>query len=114
MNEISTAFMETARTNAKPSKETDMAQQWRFAPWLIRFFLLAPALLFMLISVRFIADPVRAAAASGIAPDSSLGVTNLRSGIGGLFLGSACVIGFCVPASSRRAGFSPDWALWRP
>jgi preprotein translocase subunit SecD len=54
--------------------------------------------------LRFIADPARAAAASGIALDSSLGATNLRSGIGGLFLGSACVIVFCLLSTRRLLG----------
>jgi hypothetical protein len=90
-----------------PSRKTGMTTRWRLAPWLIRSFLLAPALVFTLISVRFIADPVRAAAASGIALESSLGMTNLRSGIGGLFLGSACVTVFCLLSTRRLlAGLS--------
>jgi hypothetical protein len=85
-------------------KESGGAKLWRYEPWLIRFFLLAPALVFTVISVRFITDPLRAAAAAGFAADSSVGLTNLRSGIGGLFLGSACVILFCL-LSSRRLLF---------
>jgi hypothetical protein len=90
--------------SSKLSKETEMTRLWRFAPWLVRLLLLAPALVFTLVGVRFIADPVRAAAASGIALDSPLGLTNLRSGIGGLFLGSACVTVFCL-LSARRLRF---------
>jgi hypothetical protein len=85
------------------SKETGATKLWRFEPWLIRFILLAPALVFTVISVRFITDPLRAAA-SGFAADSAVGLTNLRSGIGGLFLGSACVIVFCL-LSARRLLF---------
>jgi len=83
------------------SKEAEMTTLWRFAPWLVRLLLLGPALIFALVSVRFLADPVRAAAASGIALDSPLGVTNLRSGIGGLFLAAACITVFCL-LSARR------------
>jgi hypothetical protein len=88
-------------TTATLSKEAEMTGLGRFAPWLVRFLLLAPALVFTLVGVRFLADPVRAAADSGIAADSPLGITNLRSGIGGLFLGAACVTVFCL-LSARR------------
>jgi len=85
------------------SNGTGVTKLGRYEPWLIRFMLLAPALVFSIISVQFIADPVQAAA-SGIAPESSVGLTNLRSGLGGLFLGSACVTGFCL-LSARRLLF---------
>jgi hypothetical protein len=83
------------------SKTTGAAKLWRYEPWLIRFILLAPALVFAFVSVRFLTDPAGAAAAAGITLDSSLGLTNLRSGIGGLFLGSASVTVFCL-LSPRR------------
>jgi hypothetical protein len=78
-----------------------MTNKWRLAPWLLRLFLLPPALIFTVISIRFLADPAGAAGASGITFDSSVGLTNLRSGIGGLFLTAACVTWFCL-FSKRR------------
>jgi hypothetical protein len=83
------------------SKETVSAKAWRYEPWLIRFILLAPALVFTVVSVRFLADPAGAATASGFTPDSALGLTNVRSGIGGLFLAAACITFFCL-LSPRR------------
>jgi hypothetical protein len=65
---------------------------------------LIPALIFLMVSMRFLTNPARAAAASGLAAQSPLGLTNLRSGIGGLFLGSACVALFCL-LSMRRLLF---------
>src|SRR5262245_59250696 len=90
-------------TNPQISKETAVTKLGRYEPWLIRLMLLAPAPVFTVISVQFIADPVQAAA-SGIAPESSVGLTNLRSGLGGLSVGSACVTGFCR-LSARRLLF---------
>jgi hypothetical protein len=86
------------------SKETGMSKLWRYEPWLVRFILLAPALVFTSIGVRFLVDPVGTAAASGFAPASALGLTNLRSGIGGLFLGAAWITLFCLLSPRRLLG----------
>jgi hypothetical protein len=52
----------------------------RFAPWINRAVLAAAALIFTTIGLRYIADPVRAAAATGVTrgPSLTLGTASIR------------------------------------
>jgi hypothetical protein len=51
------------------------------------------ALLLILIGRKYIVDPMGAAASSGIALPSSLGLTNMRAGVGGFTLGLGIISG---------------------
>jgi hypothetical protein len=83
------------------ARATGKSKWRRYELWIIRFILLVPAVVFTIVGLRFLADPAHAAAAAGITFDSALGLTNLRSGVGGLFLGAACITLFCL-LSPRR------------
>jgi hypothetical protein len=56
---------------------------WKFSPWLSRAIILAVALLFMMISFKFVLDPQHTAAESGITLEPGVGYTNTRAGFGG-------------------------------
>ena len=75
----------------------------RAMPWISRAVLLAAALLLALISRKFIGDP--ASAASNIALNSPLAVTNMRASFGAFPLGCALFALVCLVTSSlRRTG----------
>ncbi len=74
---------------------------WRRESWLSRFLLLLPTLVFTLLSFKFIADPVHAAAQSGITIGTGLGITDIRVGFGAFPLALAMVFAFCL-VSERR------------
>jgi hypothetical protein len=74
---------------------------WGFAPWFNRAILLAVTIIFTMISVKYITDPVHTAAASGISAGSALAITTIRVGFGGFPLGSAIVTLFCLAATRR-------------
>ena len=78
-----------------------MQKFWKFAPWLIRFILLPPTLIFSLIALRYITNPVTSAAAQGITLNPGLGVTIGRVGLGGFPLGCAIFLATCL-LSQRR------------
>ena len=59
------------------------------------------ALVFFMIGRKYILDPVGAATSSGFALASSLGVTNMRAGVGGFALGCGIVAALCVPVARR-------------
>lgn len=59
------------------------------------------ALVFFMIGRKYILDPVGAATSSGFALASSLGVTNMRAGVGGFALGCGIVAAMCVPVPRR-------------
>jgi hypothetical protein len=72
----------------------------RHSVWFGRFVLAAAAILFTVIAVRQIADPIGASASHQIALGSSDAITIMRV-TGGLFLGLALVLAACV-VSDRR------------
>jgi preprotein translocase subunit SecD len=74
---------------------------WKISPWVSRLIILAVAVLFVMISLKFILDPRAAAAASGITIEPGLGYTNTRAGFGGFPLGFALILVFCL-FSPRR------------
>ncbi|HEX9587338.1 MAG TPA: hypothetical protein VGA15_06285 [Bradyrhizobium sp.] len=78
-----------------------MTNFWKLAPWLSRLIILAVAVLFMMISLKFVFDPQQAAANSGIVIQSSVGYTNTRAGFGGFPLGFAAILVFCLFSSDR-------------
>lgn len=59
-----------------------MGAFWRFASWFNRTILLAVTIIFTLISVKYITDPVHTAIASGIVAGSALAITTIRVGFG--------------------------------
>lgn len=74
---------------------------WKISPWLSRLVILAVAVLFTMISVKFVFDPRGAAASSGITLSPGVGYTNTRAGFGGFPLGFAAILVFCL-FSTRR------------
>jgi len=74
---------------------------WTFSPWISRLIILAVAVLFTMISAKFVFNPLQAAADSGITVQSAIGTTNTRAGFGGFPLGFAAILFFCL-FSSRR------------
>jgi hypothetical protein len=78
-----------------------------FAPWINRLVLGAATLIFTMIGVRYIADPVRAAANTGASLNSGLAVTTSRIGFGAFPLAIAIFCFTCLLSAQRlRAGVS--------
>ena len=73
-----------------------MNKFWHFSPWLSRFILLLPTLIFIMLAWKFISDPVRSAAESGITLGPGVGMTNMRVGFGAFPLGIAIIILLCL------------------
>src|SRR5579862_4584540 len=61
----------------------------RFAPWIQRIVLAGATLVFTMIGLRYIADPVQAAAATGATLNTALAATTTRIGFGAFPLGMA-------------------------
>lgn len=78
-----------------------MEKHGRFTFWLGRIVLAIFTIIFTLIGLRFIADPVGAAAGSGITLGTPVGITIARVGFGAFPLGCAVNAAFCL-ASARR------------
>jgi hypothetical protein len=84
-----------------------MTQASRFAPWINRLVLSAAAFIFSTIGFRYIADPVRAAAATGVTLGSGLASTTTRIGFGAFPLAFALFSFACLLSNRRlRAGVS--------
>ena len=73
----------------------------RLAPVLGRIPLIMTTAIFTLISLRFISDPIHAAAATGISFTRPIGITVGRIGFGAFPLGSAIATALCL-ISPRR------------
>jgi hypothetical protein len=73
----------------------------RFAPWINRLVLAGATLIFTMIGLRYISDPVRAAAATGATLNSALATTTTRIGFGAFPLGFA-IFSFTCLISARR------------
>lgn len=73
----------------------------KISPWLSRLFISAVAVLFTMISLKFIFDPQGAAANSGIILNPGVGFTNTRAGFGGFPLGVAAILVFCLFSTQR-------------
>lgn len=74
---------------------------WKISPWISRLIILAVALLFSMISLKFVLDPQGAAASSGITLTLGVGYTNTRAGFGGFPLGFAAILVFCLFSTQR-------------
>jgi cytochrome b561 len=73
-----------------------------FASWFSRVVLVLAAFILTMIGVKFIANPVGAAAASDMALQSPLAVTNMRASFGAFPLACAIFIVVCLLSSARR------------
>src|SRR5512143_2122630 len=74
----------------------------RVAPWLGRFVLLAATVIFTLIGVRHLADPLGEARALHSPITSAAGATATRVAFGAFPLGIAVVLLACLLSSRRR------------
>jgi hypothetical protein len=79
-----------------------MRNLWHAVPWLNRVLLLAPTALFTVLAVRMIVSPAQSAIDHGMSLDSPVGLTNFRSGNGGLFLALALFTLYCLVAWRRH------------
>jgi hypothetical protein len=73
----------------------------RFAPWINRLVLAAATLIFTMIGLRYIADPVGASAVTGVILSSGQAATTTRIGFGAFPLALA-IFSFACLLSSRR------------
>jgi hypothetical protein len=84
-----------------------MAQYSRFAPWMNRVVLTAASLIFSMIGLRFIANPIGTSAARGMMLTTGLGATTARVGFGAIPLAVAVFCFACLLSPRRqRAGVS--------
>ena len=74
---------------------------WRVVPWLLRFIVLAVAMLFTMIGLHYLADPVGRAAADEIALGSVMAVSRVRVGFGAFPLAIAVLLFACVVSRKR-------------
>ena len=64
---------------------------WRLAPWVSRLLLLPPALIVILVSFRYILDPVHGASVTGVTLSTPEAITDTRA-LGGITLTLAVVL----------------------
>jgi len=74
---------------------------WRAAPWVLRFFLVAVAALFTMISLHYLVDPASRAAADEIGLGSVMALSRVRIGFGAFPLAIAILLLACA-SSARR------------
>ena len=94
--------MTAAETRPKTNMRAGQKATLRFVPALARFSLGGMAVLFALVSWKFMSDPINNGAAHHILVSSGAGKTNLRVGFGALPLASALTFMFCAMAEHRR------------
>src|SRR5947209_5299765 len=77
----------------------------RLAVWIDRAVLMAAGSIFTMIGIRYVSDPVRASAATGVTLHTALAATVTRVGFGGFPLAFAAFsFGCLLSARRRRAG----------
>jgi len=74
---------------------------WRAAPWLPRLLLLLATVLFFLIGLRYLGDPVNKAASDSILLGSVMAISRIRVGFGGFPLALSLVLLGCLVSSKR-------------
>lgn len=77
-----------------------MESSSRFSPWISRLVLVGAGVVFAMIGLRYILDPAKAAAATGVSLSSALATTATRVGFGAFPLGLALFLFGCL-ASKR-------------
>jgi hypothetical protein len=78
-----------------------MSLLWRAAPWFSRLLLLLATVLFLLIGLKYLDDPVNKAAADAISLGSVMAISRVRVGFGGFPLALSLILFGCL-VSSRR------------
>src|SRR5512138_167877 len=78
-----------------------MTLLWRAAPWFSRLLLLLATVLFLLIGLRYLSDPLNKAAADAISLGSVMAISRVRVGFGGFPLALSLILFGCL-LSSRR------------
>ena len=74
---------------------------WRLAPWAARLLLLLATLLFLLIGLRYLGDPVDKAAADSIMLGSVMAISRVRVGFGGFPLALSLILFGCLLSPGR-------------
>jgi hypothetical protein len=80
-----------------------MEKFWRVAPWISRFILLPPTVIFTLIATRYLAHSIASAAAQGITLNPGLGVTVGRVRSRRLSAGVRCFSGYVLALQTPPA-----------
>jgi cytochrome b561 len=78
-----------------------MNRFWRAVPWILRAILLAVAILFTMISLHYLVDPVGRAATDEITLGSVMAVSRVRIGFGAFPLAIALLLFACVSSPKR-------------
>lgn len=78
-----------------------MHRLWRVTPWITRLILGAATLLFSLIGMKYLTDPVRATASVKISLGSAAAITSMRVGFGAFPLGFALILASCLVSTAR-------------
>jgi cytochrome b561 len=74
---------------------------WRAVPWILRMMLLAVAMLFTMISLHYLVDPVGRATTDEITLGSVMAVSRVRVGFGAFPLAIAILLFACVASRKR-------------
>jgi hypothetical protein len=94
-------MLHTAKGGSGVLDEHAMDMFWKITPWFSRVVLFLAGIIFTLIAVKFIGDPVGAATPSGILLTTPLAHTDMRVGFGAFPLGFAAIAFWCA-SSTRR------------
>jgi len=78
-----------------------MSLLWRLAPWATRLLLLFATVLFLLIGMKYLADPVDKAAADSILLGSIMAISRVRVGFGGFPLALSLILFGCLVSPGR-------------
>jgi len=78
-----------------------MSLLWRLAPWATRLLLLLATVLFLLIGMKYLADPVDKAAADSILLGSIMAISRVRVGFGGFPLALSLILFGCLVSPGR-------------
>ena len=78
-----------------------MSLLWRLAPWATRLLLLLATVLFLLIGMKYLADPVDKAAADSILLGSIMAISRVRVAFGGFPLALSLILFGCLVSPGR-------------
>ena len=89
-------YLVPVRREAQPAAPAPDPESPRGVTWIYRVVLAAAAFIFTMIGMRYVADPVHAAAATGVTLGSAFATTTTRIGFGAFPLGFAIFSFVCL------------------